>query len=121
GLFSLSQALILVEVAGALLALAAIWLPSGVSRRRKVGLGGLVVAVTAILILLSTRAAFSSDVSENRRNSLNPADERALRQLDQELKITVYVSPGDSRARDLERDGLSKLRRVVPHLSIVSG
>jgi len=118
GVFASSQALILLEVAAALLALAAIWLPSGLSRRRKVGLGGLVVGAAAVLILLSSRASFSADMSEDRRNSFNPADERALRQLDQELKITVNVAPGESRARDLERNVLSKLRRVVPHLSI---
>ena len=77
-----------------------------------------IATIRGLYFFRTSRASFSTDVSEDRRNSFNPADERALRQLDQELKITVNVAPGESRARDLERNVLSKLERVLPDVTI---
>jgi ABC-2 type transport system permease protein len=118
GLLDSTQALVLVVVAGVLFALAGVWLPTGRSVRQR-GLTSLgVLVLAALAVLLALRSAVSVDLSEDRRNSFSPADEQALRQMDQPLLITVHLAPGESRLRDLDRGLLSKLRRVVPNLDI---
>jgi len=59
------------------------------------------------------------DVTENHRHSFNPAEERALRQLQGTLTITVHMAKEDSRVQDLEQKVLGKLRRAVPHLNVI--
>ncbi len=59
------------------------------------------------------------DVTENRKHSFNPADVRALRKMNQPLKITIHLAPEDSRLYDLEHEVLAKLRRVAPGLEVV--
>ena len=60
----------------------------------------------------------SWDASENRRNSFSRADEVALSQIQQPLKITVVLSPEDPRLTDYEQNILRKLRRVLPRLNV---
>ncbi len=59
------------------------------------------------------------DITENRKHSFNPADAGALRQMNEPLKITIHLSKEDSRLYDLEREVLSKLRRIVPDLKVI--
>ena len=59
------------------------------------------------------------DVTENRKHSFNPADVRALQQMNESLRITIHLSPEDSRLYDFEHEVLVKLRRIVPSLEVV--
>jgi hypothetical protein len=98
--------------------LAAIWLHPG--RRLLFKLSN---SLGVFVILSTTLATFAlmpgyMDVTENQRHSFNPADSRALRQLDRTLTITIHLNPQDSRLLDLEQDVLAKLRRSVPDLDI---
>jgi ABC-2 type transport system permease protein len=45
-------------------------------------------------------------------------DEKALRRIDQPLKITIFLSPEDPRLTDFEQNVLRKLRRVVGKLDV---
>jgi len=60
----------------------------------------------------------SWDLSENRRNSFPAADEIALGQVRDPLRITVYLSPEDPRLADFEQNILQKLRRLLPALQV---
>jgi mono/diheme cytochrome c family protein len=118
GLLDSTQALVLVVAAGVLFALAAVWLPTGRAlRQRGLGSAGLLL-VGAVAVGLALRSGVYVDLSEDRRNSFSPADEQALRQMDQPLLITVHLAPGESRLRDLDRGLLAKLRRVLPNLDV---
>ena len=70
------------------------------------------------IMLACTRVTASWDTSENRGNSFSEADERALKQIRQPLRIEVHLAPEDPRRVDLERKALSKLRRVLPNLRV---
>lgn len=99
-------------------ALAAVWLHPGRRWRSRllgtVGLGLLLVIVVAG----GNRVRASWDASENRRNSFSRADEAALGQIQQPLRITVFLSPEDPRLTDFDQNVLRKLRRVLPHLEV---
>ncbi len=58
------------------------------------------------------------DTSENRQNSFSEADQETLEHITTPLKIEAHFAPEDGRRLDLERDALSKLRRVMPHLQV---
>jgi plastocyanin/ABC-type transport system involved in multi-copper enzyme maturation permease subunit len=118
GLVGTPQTLTLGLLGAALLALTAIWLPTGSTRRRKMLGSAGVLGVAAAAIALAVLFPAYADVSENRRSSFNPADERALRQMDQGLRVSVYLSPTDTRRHDLDRNVLSKLGRSVPNLVV---
>jgi len=74
--------------------------------------------VLALAVFGAARLRASWDVSENRRNSFAPADEAALRQIKEPLKVTVYLAPEDPRLMDLERGVLIKLRRLLPRVEV---
>jgi mono/diheme cytochrome c family protein/ABC-type transport system involved in multi-copper enzyme maturation permease subunit len=118
GLLDSSQILVLVISAAVLLSLAAVLLPTGRTLRRRGLVSAGVLVLGAVAIGLALRSGVYVDLSEDRRNSFSPADEQALRQMDQPLLITVHLAPGESRLRDLDRGLLSKLRRVMPNLDI---
>ncbi len=104
-------------LAATLFLLSSIWLPAGRAIRRKVLLSaGAVLASLAVTVLVMALPPASRDVSEDRRNSFNPADERALREMTHPLSITMYLAPEDSRLQEFEGNVLAKLRRMVPHL-----
>lgn len=70
---------------------------------------------------LASAASFvrgGADLSEDRRNSFSAADEAILARLSSPVAITVRLAPEDPRLFDFERGVLSKLRRVLPNLSI---
>jgi hypothetical protein len=80
-------------------------------------------SLTALLVLggLAAGAVLAPrymDLTENRKHSFNPADARALRQLDKTLTITIHLDRQDSRFQDLEHDLLAKLKRCVPKLKL---
>jgi hypothetical protein len=66
----------------------------------------------------ASQARVFIDVTENRRNSFNPADEAALRGMQSPLFVWIYLSPEDSRLKEMEANVLGKLRRTVPRLKI---
>jgi len=109
-------AMLAISIAG--FALAAIWLHTGRTwRQRLIGTASLAL-VLGFVMLGGNRVRASWDASENRRNSFSPADEAALRQIQQPLKITVVLSPEDPRLTDYEQNVLRKLRRVLPRLDV---
>jgi len=118
GLFSLSAVLAMLLAALALFALTATWLPTGIAIKKK-------LLISLVIILLVSLAAFGAnharvyiDVTENRRNSFNPADETALCRMQSPLAIWIYLSPEDSRLKEMEANVLGKLRRTVPRLEV---
>jgi ABC-2 type transport system permease protein len=109
-------ATLVIGVAG--FALAVIWLNIGksVSRRLVETIVWLAFVVTILFGCLQLKSSW--DVSENRRNSFSAADEAALTQIRQPLRITVYLSAEDPRLMDYEQNVLRKLRRVLPQLQV---
>jgi hypothetical protein len=97
---------------------ASIWLHTGkkVYHKIKTLFGGIAV----ILVVASTivQLPIYMDVTENHRHSFNPADVRALQQMNEPLQITIHLSREDSRLYDLEHEVLAKLRRIVPNLEV---
>jgi ABC-2 type transport system permease protein len=123
GLMRLDTTLITLVLILTGLGLAAIWIRLGVAVRRRVcesvGLG--VLAAGAIFACTFLTASW--DTSESRGNSFSEADERAIRQIRQPLRIEVHLAPEDPRRVDLEHHALSKLRRIMQKLQVeyVSG
>ena len=119
GLFAWSPTWRLLLMAITLLALAIVWLPPAHLTRRLRGAVAVVLAAS-IAALVGGRTPWAADVSQDGRNSFNPAEEQALKHLREPLRITVHLSPEDSRFRDLDRNVLARLRRLVPHLEVVT-
>ena len=118
GLIRLDVVLIALMLVLSGLALAATWMRLGVAVRQRVyesvGLG----VAAAVAILMCTFATTSVDASENRMNSFSEADEVALRQIHGPLRIEAHLAPEDPRRADLERQALSKLRRVMRSVQV---
>ena len=100
------------------LALAAVWIRTGVAVRRRVRETCAWTAAAAAAIFACTFATSSWDASESRANSLPEPDERALAQLHDPLRVEAHLAPEDPRRADLERKALSKLRRVLPRVDV---
>jgi len=99
-------------------ALAAVWLPPGVTLRTKlVGSLACIVAMAAVLGAAS-QIRLAVDVTEDRRNSFARADERLLATLAAPLTVTIHLAPEDPRYIDVQRAVFSKLARVLPDLTI---
>ena len=118
GLVRLDVILIALALVWTGLALAAIWMRLGVAVRRRVYESMALGAVATVIIVACTFITASWDTSENRMNSFSEADEHALAQIRTPLKIEVHLAPEDPRRVDLERQALSKLRRLKPTLQI---
>ena len=118
GLLRLDTVLVTLILVISGVALGAIWIRLGVALSRRVleSLG--LASLAALGIFLSTFASWSWDASENRYNSFPEADEQALRQIHDPLRIEVHLAPEDPRRVDLEQHALSKLRRVMPRVRI---
>lgn len=99
-------------------ALATIWLPPGVGIRDKIIRSLVCVFAVALALGLVTQIRLAFDVTEDRRNSFPPADQRLLATLAQPLVVTVHLAPEDPRYADLHRNVLAKLERVMPNMSI---
>ena len=87
-----------------------------VSRLTYQSIGAGLLAAAAIFACTFMRASW--DTSESRNNSFPEADERALRQIHQPLRIEAHLAAEDPRRLDLEHRALSKLRRVLPNLQV---
>jgi ABC-type transport system involved in multi-copper enzyme maturation permease subunit len=118
GLIGSPTAVALLVLALGFLALTVVWLPPGVSRRTKLLRTGAVAGVAAQALLLAVQLPIYADVTEDQRNSFNPADARALHQMTKELKVDVNLATNDSRFLDLQRNVLTKLQRTAPHVTI---
>ncbi len=100
------------------LAVAGIWLRLGVAVRRRVAESFALMACATLAIVACSFATISWDTSEARSNSFPEADEAALKQIRTPLRIEAHLAPEDPRRSDLDRRALSKLRRVMPTLSV---
>jgi ABC-type transport system involved in multi-copper enzyme maturation permease subunit len=100
------------------LAVAAVWLRTGVASSQR-GLESLaVVGAASLLVFASTFVRASWDLSRSRYSSFARADEAALRRIRAPLRLEVHLAPQDPRRYDLERHALSKLRRTMPALTV---
>jgi ABC-2 type transport system permease protein len=118
GLLRLSTTLVMVAIIISTFALATIWLHPGRTLRYRI-LGTVSIAAILSVVMFSAASLRQSwDVSENRRNSFPQADEMALRQIRDPLRVIVVLSPEDPRLTDFEQNILKKLRRVLPHLQV---
>jgi len=118
GLLRLDTLLIAVVLILTGLSVAALWmrLGTGVIRRAYESAG--VVVLAAGCIFASMLVTPNWDTSEARSNSFSEADEQALRQIHEPLKIEAHLAQEDPRRLDLERRALSKLRRIMPKLEV---
>ena len=118
GLVRLDELLIaLILIVGGL-ALAAVWMRVGIAVQRRVSESLALGAVIIIMVAACSVVKTNWDTSENRMNSFSEADERALRQVRTPLRIEAHLATEDPRRVDLERQALSKLRRVIPNLEV---
>ncbi len=76
----------------------------------------LVLAIGGIAGVSTFRAGW--DLSEDRRSSFPRADEAALSRIEQPVRVSANLAAEDPRLTDLERNVLSKLRRVLPDFSV---
>jgi ABC-2 type transport system permease protein len=118
GLVGSPTAVALFVLAFAFFALTVVWLPPGVSRTTKLVRSGAVVGVSFQALLLAIQLPLYFDLTEDRRNSFNPADVRALQQMPKELKVNVNLATNDNRFVELQRNVLTKLQRTAPHVTI---
>jgi ABC-type transport system involved in multi-copper enzyme maturation permease subunit len=116
----LSAGLVL-GVAGAICgsaALAGIWLPPGVTLRRKFIRSTACLAAIVVVLGAAAQISLSVDVSEDQRNSFSSGDRQRLATLRLPLTVTVHLAPEDPRYADLQRNVLSKLERAMPKVSV---
>ncbi len=118
GLLRLNTTLVMLTIIVAGFALATVWLHTGRTWRFCVISTFVTVLLLTTMVYGANNLSASWDVSENRRNSFSAADETALKQIAQPLKMTVILAPEDPRLADFERDILRKLRRTVPRLQV---
>jgi hypothetical protein len=118
GLVRLDVVLVAATLTVAGLALGAVWTRLGVAIRRRTFESIAVGAFAAAVMFASTFAGASWDLSENRANSFSRADEIALRQIREPVRIEAHLAPQDPRRVDLERRAISKLRRVLRRLDV---
>ena len=96
-----------------------VWIHPGRRLYRKVKESFLGVVVILIVFVCTMQIPQYLDVSENHKHSFNPADVRALKQMNEPLRITIHLSPEDSRLYDFEHEVLVKLKRIVPNVVVV--
>jgi ABC-2 family transporter len=119
GLLSVGLVLGMVAVIAGLAALSSVWLPPGTAIRIKFLRSVACVLVTIVALAIATQVRTSMDVSEDRRNSFPPADQKLLATLQLPLIVTVKLAAEDPRYVDLRRNVLGKLERAMPNVSIV--
>lgn len=118
GIASVPNILRLAIISLALLGISLCCLHPGTNARRKL-LSCITVATVGCLSFAAAELLRGHiDASEDQHNSFNPAYERALKQLNQTLTITVNLSPDDSRLQEMRHNVLAKLQRTVPKLRI---
>jgi ABC-2 type transport system permease protein len=100
------------------LVLSAIWMRIGVAPRRLVSESAGLTALAAATIVAGTFVTGSRDFSENRMNSFPKPDQALLERIREPLRIEAHLAAEDPRRVDLERQALSKLRRVLPKVQV---
>jgi ABC-2 type transport system permease protein len=118
GLLSVGLLLGIIAGIAGFAALATVWLHPGQRLHTKLIRSAITVVLVAAALALSAQVRTSVDVTEDRRNSFPAADQRALAELREPLVITVHLAPEDPRYVDLRRNVLSKLQRVLPHVTV---
>ncbi|HXQ73730.1 MAG TPA: ABC transporter permease subunit [Pyrinomonadaceae bacterium] len=118
GLLRLNVLVVMLLLSCAAVGLAAIWLDTGRAFRSRLLRSLLLLLIAAGLIWSAAHVRRSWDMSENRRNSFSAVDEALLRQIDQPLKITIFLAPEDPRLTDFEQNVLRKLRRSLGNLNV---
>ena len=118
GQLRLSTVVVLLAVGVSGFALAAVWLPTGRDWRFRLFRSVDVLTVVVFVAWGGSLVRATWDLSENQRNSFSPADQAALRQIKQPLRITVYLASEDPRLTDLERGIISKLRVILPRVDV---
>jgi ABC-2 type transport system permease protein len=118
GLLRLDVMLVVASLTALGLTLAAIWTRLGIAVKRRACESAAAGAFAAAVMFLSAFATASWDASENRANSFPRADEAALKQIHEPLRIEAHLAAEDPRRVDLERRALSKLRRAMPNLQV---
>jgi hypothetical protein len=118
GLLQLDVVLIALCLTATGFGLTAVWSRLGVSIRRR-SIESAILGVVALLLIVACGFARASwDVSEARRNSFSKADEFDLEGIYEPVRIEVHLAPEDPRRIDLDRQVISKLRRVLPTLEV---
>lgn len=118
GVLPLSTVLVVLGIIVSSFATGAIWLHTGRALRQRLLATAAVCAFLGGVMFGAAGMRTSWDLSENRRNSFPPADEAALRQVREPLRVTVVLSPEDPRLTDFEQNVLKKLRRSLSHLEV---
>jgi hypothetical protein len=77
-----------------------------------------IVVVAAAIVFACSFVRADWDASENRRNSFSEPDEESLGKIKAPLTIEAHLAPEDPRRFDLEHQTLSKLRRILPNLTV---
>jgi hypothetical protein len=118
GLLRLSTVAVMLAIIIASFIIAAIWLHTGRTLQKRVLETVSVAAVLGVVMFGAAHLRTSWDLSENRRNSFPSADEAALRNISEPLRITVILSPEDPRLTDFEQNVLRKLRRNLAQVEV---
>ena len=118
GLFGLPECLRMVLIGLGFFVSGAFALQCGWNTRKKIKLSAAASLGLLLIYLAASQLPLYRDLREDKRNSFAPQDETGLSQMTKPLDITVFMTPDDSRYRDFERKVLSKLKRLLPHLSI---
>jgi ABC-2 type transport system permease protein len=118
GEFRLSTVVVTLTLGLAGFVLAAVWLPARLNMRSRLARSAAVLLGTALTLWGGSILRPSWDLSENRRNSFSMADEAALRQINRPLGVRVFLAPEDPRLMDLDRNILSKLKRILPRVDV---
>jgi hypothetical protein len=100
------------------LATASVWMRIGVSARQRTIETFAVIGVASLVMGAATFVPMSWDASENRYNSFSVAEEETLLRIRKPLAVEVHLAPEDPRRYDLDHNVISKLRRVVPGLTV---
>jgi len=118
GLVEADVVLIALALIATGLAIAAVWMKIGDSVRRRTVESLAVIGASAIVMGAASFVRESWDASENRYNSFSVADEETLERIREPLAVEIHLAPEDPRRYDLDRNVITKLRRVLPDLTI---
>jgi ABC-2 type transport system permease protein len=119
GLFRTDVVLVMLILSVLALVITGVSLQIGRSVRWRAVRTSIAVIAGVLCVVAAMQIRASADVSENRRNSFAPADERALAGIGSPLTITVFLASEDPRMMDFENNALVKLRRSVRTLHVV--
>jgi ABC-2 type transport system permease protein len=119
GLLRIDAVLVMLIVSILGFTITAAWLQLGRSIRHRIMRTAVDVLFAAIAVASSMQVNASFDVSENRRNSFSPSDERVLSSIHAPLTITLFLSSEDPRMMDFENNVLLKLRRSMREVNVI--